>query len=645
MAVSKMTLVSIVGLTDDLEKVLKICGYSNNFQPDDVTKFYSDTRNFITNAFKNKYLKPLEKLENIMDKGKFAKTVSADDNFEPSFEDLTKFTDDISDNLGKLLERKEQLENEYKKCLSNIEQTKNFIGLDVDFKQADECEYIKLNFGRLPITSYNKLDTYSDNPYVLFFPASSDKTHYWGAYVSPINKSLEVDRIFSGLYFEHFDVQGLQGTPAEYFRNQKKLKPSLKKQIENIEYKIKYYKEKNYDLIIKYYSKLKQLSSFYSISNYAAMYEDKFILVGWVPETNEKEFVKQLSKIKNIELKTSDGKEELDHKPPIKLKNSFLTRPFEYYTSMYSLPKYNEIDPTNFVAITYTVLFGVMFGDLGHGLILLLASLFMWKVRKMPLGKLLIPCSISSMIFGVVFGSFFGFEDVFNPIYKNVFGLKEKPINVMDPGDINTIIMSAIGVGVFLLIVAMVLNIYSSIKQKKFGVMIFGVNGITGLIFYTSLVVGLVSKFFLNKNIMSTSYILFLIVLPLLLLFFKEPLIKLVDGKENWKPEKIGSFISESFFELFEVLLSYVTNTMSFLRVGAFVLVHAGMMQVVFALAGMFGSVGYIVTMILGNALVIALEGLLVGIQVLRLEFFEMFNRFYEGGGREFKPVTVKQID
>ena len=94
-------------------------------------------------------------------------------------------------------------------------------------------------------------------------------------------------------------------------------------------------------------------------------------------------------------------------------------------------------------------------------------------------------------------------------------------------------------------------------------------------------------------------------------------------------------------FELLEYILSYLSNTVSFLRVGAFVLVHAGMMMVVFSLAGESENLFVI---ILGNILVIALEGLLTGIQALRLEYYEMFSRFYEGGGKAFAPATLNEI-
>ena len=147
--------------------------------------------------------------------------------------------------------------------------------------------------------------------------------------------------------------------------------------------------------------------------------------------------------------------------------------------------------------------------------------------------------------------------------------------------------------------------------------------------------------------LMNLPYVLCLIILPLILIFLREPLGKLVARKRDWKPESWGEYCMQNAFELLETLLSYVTNTMSFLRVGAFVLVHAGMMLVVFTLADLgmkaLGMPGYIVIVILGNIFIMALEALLVCIQVLRLEFYEMFSRFYIGAGRKFDPVRVKE--
>ena len=134
-----------------------------------------------------------------------------------------------------------------------------------------------------------------------------------------------------------------------------------------------------------------------------------------------------------------------------------------------------------------------------------------------------------------------------------------------------------------------------------------------------------------------------MIVLPIVLMFLKEPLGKLLKHRSPKPDESIGSFIIDSFFELFDIMLSYITNTMSFLRVGGFIISHAGMMAVVLTLTQMMNGAGSIVAMIFGNAFVMALEGFIVGIQVLRLEFYEMFGHYFDGQGTPFEPLQLEK--
>ena len=103
----------------------------------------------------------------------------------------------------------------------------------------------------------------------------------------------------------------------------------------------------------------------------------------------------------------------------------------------------------------------------------------------------------------------------------------------------------------------------------------------------------------------------------------------------------IGGFIVENFFEMFEFLLSYISNTMSFLRVGGFVLSHAGMMLVVMTLMDMVSATAQPFVLVIGNVFVMAMEGMIVAIQIIRLEFYEIFSRFSESDGVPFEPVTV----
>ncbi|MDO4748859.1 MAG: V-type ATPase 116kDa subunit family protein, partial [Eubacteriales bacterium] len=589
MALAKMKFVSIIGLIDHLDELITTLGYSGVFHPDDATEFFSETDKFLPISTKNDSAATLSKLKSIMTQSGIEPQIVNVDDYKITTDEMAIKVTDIENELGTALKEKESALLEIRDCNRKIEDSSHFVQLKLEVDKIEACEFIKANFGRLPKDSYNKLSAYEDNEFVQFFPCSSDEKYYWGVYTAPIDEADEIDGIFSALYFEHIDVEGLKGTPTDFIALQKERIKKLSERISQIDKLTNAYLDERTDEILKIYSKLCEIDAFYTIRSYAYRYHNNFILAGWIPAKNEKELSLKLDKIESIDVNMTDAKEEIKHNPPVKYKNNFFSKPFEYYTDMYGTPNYSEIDPSSFIAFTYSLLFGIMFGDVGHGIFLLLAAIVMYKLKGMELGRLLIPCAISSTIFGFVFGSVFGFEHLLDPMYEKLFGFHEKPIEVMESEWTMTIIYTAVGIGMVLVMVAMCLNIYSSIKRKDYGNALFGVNGLSGLVFYASVVIGIVLMLMLDISIMTPMYIIFLIVLPIILVFLREPLSKLIEGDKSWKPEKIGAFIVDNFFELFEVCLSYVTNTMSFLRVGAFVLVHAGMMQVVFVLAEMFG--------------------------------------------------------
>jgi V/A-type H+-transporting ATPase subunit I len=232
---------------------------------------------------------------------------------------------------------------------------------------------------------------------------------------------------------------------------------------------------------------------------------------------------------------------------------------------------------------------------------------------------------------------FFGFEHALDPLYHAI-GLKHKPLEVMD--NINNILVGAIGIGAVMIVISILINIVISFKKKNFTEAIFSNNGIFGLMFFCSLVYGIVSLMLLKTNVFKLPFILVFLVIPVLMMFLREPLGHLVKG-EKFKIEGIGDFIASNFFEVFEFLLGYATNTLSFLRVGGFVFLHAGMMSVVMLLSETAAKGVSPIIIIIGNIFVMAMEGLIVGIQVLRLEFYEIFSRCYDGDGKAFSPIKV----
>jgi V/A-type H+-transporting ATPase subunit I len=281
-----------------------------------------------------------------------------------------------------------------------------------------------------------------------------------------------------------------------------------------------------------------------------------------------------------------------------------------------------------------------MFGDLGQGLLVSLLGTFLYKKKGMAIGGIMSRIGLSSMVFGFLYGSVFGFEELLIPVHQAIFG-RPHLIQVMEGSYTNFLLLAAVGIGAVITVVSIGFNILLGLRRKDWERVFFSNNGLAGLVFYLSVLFAVAATMVLQLNVLTPVYILPLLVLPLLVMFAKEPLGRLVRGEKDLFPEGVGGFVVENFFEMFEVLLSFVTNTMSFLRVGAFVLVHAGMMVVVFTLAGMVGGVASPVVIVAGNLFVAAMEGLIVGIQVLRLEFYEIFSRFYDGEGRPFLPAEV----
>jgi len=650
MAVCEMNFVSMIGPLKRIDELANMCGELGIFQPDNISSFYSNTDNFLPIIEENPFSSLLMKLKNSIYScgGKFEKVDIS--KFQVSRSKMEKYIDYFSSKANGLIDKKREVYTKLAEYREEIEKLSHFLSLDKSLEDILSCEYIKARFGKIPLEDYRRFEEVSQEYEkkeldLLFFEFDVDKEFQWGIYFANIENLEEVDRIFSGLHFIEIEMEKCSKTPQWRVQELERLCKDASRDIEKIEKEISNFWASQKCECMKFYQKIERLSTYFEIKSYAAKYGGNFILVGWVPAENIENFKNKISSIEGLEFSVDKGSNLLANSPPVKLKNREIFKPFELMVNTYGTPCYNEMDPTVFVALTYPLLFGIMFADLGQGLLVALIGWVMYKLKNMEFGKILIPCGISSAVFGTLFGSVFGFEHALDPLYKGIFGLHEKPIEVMNASSINLIIYSSIGLGILLLIISMLLGIYASIKKGNLWEGIFSANGACGLIFYGAVICMVLNPTVIVGGIKSALYVSLLIILPLILIMFSEVIVKFVNRKSDWKPESWGEYITQGFFELFEVILSYLANTISFLRIGAFVLVHAGMMMVVFTIANMFGGFGYIIAVVIGNLLVTALEALLAGIQGLRLEFYEMFSRFFEGQGRPFSPVVYNKED
>lgn len=634
-----MKLVRADGLLSQLDEFITTCCISGDFQPEPAIQYMSGSLGYITLNEDNPYPPILQSLQELFDS--VGVTVT-EDTTEPKSRTLDErasaYIEKVRAHLSELREKKQQLDAKCSRLEQDKAQYSHFVSLDTPLEAIIASEYIKIRFGFLPGESYEKLMVaYADNPYIFFVPCSAENGGYWGLYFTPVRAAEEIDGIFSMLYFERMKLPSATGTPAQIVSQLEEQIREVKEESARLDEAIAAYWAQHEQTCSRIYSQLKWLEATFALRHYAAYRDKYFFYVGWIAESAVEEFEQRVHRIPKMKLTINDPGKQDKAAPPTRLRNLLPFRPFEFFVDMYGLPSYGEIDITAFVAVTFTVLFGLMFGDLGQGAVLAIGGFVLYKWKKMALAKLIVPCGLSSMVFGFVFGSVFGFEHALDPLY-HALGWEGKPIEVMD--SINTVLLLAIGIGVALVMAAIVLNILGAVRKKHWGEAIFSNNGLVGLAVYFA-GVNLASGFMKGPQLLPTAAAGAIVGVGLAVLFFKEILIGIVDHHPDWKPESWLDYVLQNIFEVLEYVLSYFSNTVSFLRVGAFVIVHAAMMMVVFSLAG---SPANPIVVVLGNALVIALEGLLSGIQGLRLEFYEIFSRCYEGGGRPFRGVQLAPV-
>ena len=636
MAVEKMKLLTVLGNYDDLDRVIDVCIESESFQPENASEFMGNSEGFSYISEENPYSFRLMKIREIYEHFGTAPRFLRDC-LHVDADEAGRRIDNLYETIKTIKDHDSLVDAKIEDTKRAIEQLSHFVHMDINLDDIHACDYVRVRFGRLPFDGFEKLKKYNKDISSIFYPDSSDDVGYWGMYVTPIDQTDEVDRVYASLFFERIRLSAFHGTPAatvEKLKEELKTMQESKKEIDESD--DDYFSEHN-ELFDLYYSKILTLHDSFEVRKYAAKYHGSFFLAGWVPKSAEKALVEKLHSIDGVEVESADPKDVKRLTPPTKIKNSFLTRAYMFFTEIYGVPSYNEVDPTGLVAVVYTLLYGIMFADLGQGIVLSIVGWFMFKFMNMRLGKILIPCGISAALFGTVFGSVFGNEELLNPMF-HALGFEEKPIEIMDSALMFIIVSIVLGVAV--IIVSMLFNVCSSFKKRDFGSALFGHNGISGIVLYSSLIL-LLLNMFADLGISTKALAIGGILVPVLLIFMHAPLGDIVSGRKP-KIESVTDFIIENFFELFEVILSYMSNTLSFLRVGAFVLIHACMMSTFAALAGITGGgAAAVIIMIFGNIFVIALEGLLVGIQVLRLNFYEIFSRFYDGDGIPFNPVKI----
>jgi V/A-type H+-transporting ATPase subunit I len=518
-----------------------------------------------------------------------------------------------------------------------IKKINYFSAMDIEWEKTSGLKYFNLGFGSVPQAGYEgfasametlptvaeKIDIVEDAVIVFFMGPSSIKD--------------KVSQVLKSVYFKDY------GIPAAA---QEIDKSSLVHQAFELSsaYDEELWQEKEFKKkLIGYLTLLKKLKN--SVQYYIAIERLKgemassgkvCLFSAWVPASSADKLEKKMEQVTGnrcvfLEQSASKAMDEEGLIAPTKFSNPFFIKPFEMLVSTFGTPNYSEIDPTPIMFLTYILMFGAMFGDVGHGVAIVLLGALVFSIKKLKsfrnFGAIGIGVGLSSIFFGFLYGAVFGVESVMKPLWM-------RPMeHIMD------ILTLAVVFGALVIMLALLLNIVNSIMEKNYAKLLFSTNGVAGLGFYGTL---LASVFCMMRGIHFPGYIFFITGLCALMIALEKILERLLFSRHGEGGGEEKPSLALGFVDIYESAMGFLSNTISFIRVGAFALNHGALMSVVFVLASMSTNpVAQWTSLLLGNLFVIGFEGFIVAIQVLRLEYYEFFTRFFRASGKSFEGIGI----
>jgi V/A-type H+-transporting ATPase subunit I len=620
-AIEKMRFLSLVGDKEKLDYVIANSLLKSGIQLESAAKVFEKGWKLSYFSYNSEIKDTLRKIETLMKKLDIS-YIKKDVVLENSLDEIKQKIDEVNSKIEENHKAIEDKKEEIDILNKEIEPIKHLKNVDVDLGKLYKLDYMRFRFGKIPTGNLPELKEEMKKADVIFMELEQDAENTWILYFVSKDQRSKIDSLFNVFKFERVWLpQEVDGRAKDFLKEAEIFIKDATDKISQMNKALNEVKVKSERELENYYNQLILLEKVNNVKKYVA-HDDKgsFYIFGWVPLDTLNDILVQLE-AQGIECVVKTNSEVMVD-APTKLKNNRLVRPFETIVKMYGMPNYTEFDPTTFVALTAFLMFGFMFGDVGQGFVIFLIGLILSK-KKVGLGPILTAGGISAMIFGVLYGSVFGKEGLI------------KPLLISPMENISTMLIAGIVSGVILIIMAMILNIKNGIKNKDKGKVLFDKNGVAGIVFYVS-VLALIIEFVMTGKIIGGAVIVLLtIVLPIVLIMFKENIMSKIEKKKL----KENSSLVEKIFEIVEMLLSFMSNTISFVRLAAFAINHVGLCLAVYVLAGLTSGAGSIAIAIIGNIIVIVLEGLIVAIQVLRLEYYELFSRFYAGDGREYKPI------
>ena len=371
-----------------------------------------------------------------------------------------------------------------------------------------------------------------------------------------------------------------------------------------------------------------------------SLFSSKALFIsGWMDERNREELFDILRGICGDRFIAAVS-DQRDHDAPVRLMNNRFLKPFELLVKTMGMPANSEIDPTPLTAVTFVVMFGLMFGDLGQGLVIALGGLILRRISKKKgdpesvldqAGGILIACGLSAALCGILYGSIFSYEHL-------IPALLFHPIE-----EIMSLFSMTILLGVLFISIGLGVNVINNLINGDYTEALLEKRGLAVFVLYVAIVL-LAVRYTITGQGPAPWVVGVFIIVPLVIFSLRGVLGPVLF--KGHKPHSAVEYIIETCVEILEIGLSMIANTVSFIRVGAFALSHVGLSIVTYTLAGIVDpamrSVGAVTIIVVGNIFIIGFECLICLIQSMRLEYYEFFSKFFRGDGVNFAPFTLK---
>jgi V/A-type H+-transporting ATPase subunit I len=568
--------------------------------------------------------------------------------------------DKISGERESIREKQRTIQQEILK-LENIRRQVELYGIGLsDVTLPAKHTFISMQVGKLPVLNVKQLeDGLKDFPsLIIAIGQENDMAHRF--LISMKRDSEQINKILANAGWNRIELPGeLRSVKKDVFKELSVKLKTLTEEQKKLEINVNNLVKKEDKRLREIWGNLRVNELFYKIQTNFKSSSRTVIFTGWLPSSKKEKLTRIIKKACEdrcyLEWNEAGSKGTIGDEVPVRFNNPKILAPFQMLVNNFGVPRYGTIDPTPFVMPLYLAMFGLMFADVGQGLILaILGALGVYFLRNNEqkqgfchLSWLVVWCGCSSIFFGVLFGSYFG-TGLFPPLWFDFHGIisgrsaQNSAIN-----NVYDILSITLYFGISVIVLGLLFNWVNLIREKKWVELFFDKGGILGGWIYGG---GIYIASYMvahgYKQFPPGTALFLLAGLPSLLLFIKEPYHYFKheagrSGKKSSLPFALIDFLMEWVVELLEIFSGYLSNTLSFMRVAGLGIAHVCLMISFFTLAEMTSGIRSVIILILGNILVIGLEGLTAGIQALRLNYYEFFTKFFHGTGNLYTPISL----